>query len=325
MNLPHTTSSQPPSRWRTQLLECAAVIPIAVCGGALLGIASAHRAYFDDIVFIIGGLFGAVVGLATAPIFDLAIRNKDWRAAIPAIYGPSLLSALITSDQYVPLRGATWSILSFLIACGFCRLLILDSKTREFESCRKCGQLSSSRSSECPKCGNSLDPPAVPIERFQSRLIVRLLPFLLIPIASVGFHFVFSPAVLGSMSMTELTSSLATNDVQRSHDASQELASRGMDAIQQLIDHPDASVRLAVARALRWVHDEDATIAISNYLADEDRYVRLEAITAIQYDFGPTLLPALEDRVQREKDSLVKGTLEKAIAYLTKPRPANQK
>ncbi len=56
---------------------------------------------------------------------------------------------------------------------------------------------------------------------------------------------------------------------------------------------------------------------ISNYLADQDRYVRLEAIAAIQYDFGPAFLPALENRIQHEKDSRVKGALAKAIAYLT--------
>jgi hypothetical protein len=272
-------------------LILAAWLLIAICGGSVLGIASAHRAYFDSIVFIAAGFLGALVGLATAPLVLLATENKDWRTAIPAIYVPSLLAALITSDKYNPLLGAAWTVGAFVVACAFCWLLIPNMPPSLNEGYR----------------------------HDHNRLIARFLPFLLIPVASIGFRAIFGPADLSSMSITQLTRCLAANDVHRRDEATQELASRGMGAIQQLVHHENANVRRSVARAVRSVRDEDAAEIIRNYLSENDRYVRLEAIWAIQYDFGPSLLPALEDRLQREADSRVKEALVEAIAYLKIP------
>ena len=321
MDTPDTTRSTPPSPWCVRLHVLVVVISIAVCGGALLGITSAYRAYFDRIVFLIAGSLGAIVGLATAPVFFLAARRKDWRMAIPAIYIPSLMSALITSDEYSPLLGAAWTIATFLVACVLCRFLIPNTTPAVDDSCPKCGYQRSSKSLQCSECGVSLAPTEFPIRPDRNRLIVRFLPFLLIPIASIGFRAVFGPADLSSLSTTQLTQSLASNDMQRRHEASQELASRGMETIQQLVDHDNANVRRSVARAVRSFSHEDAATVISKCLADADRYVRLEAIWAIQYDFGPSLLPALEDQIQRETDSSVKDNLEEAIAYMTKGHP----
>ena len=317
METSNATSIKPPSHGTVRLLTGVAVVSIAICGGVLLGIASAHRAYFDAIVFVVAGFLGAVVGLVTAPAFYLAVRRKNWWTAIAAIYVPSLLSALITSDQYAPLLGALWTIAAFLVACVFCNLFVPDATPIALNNCPKCGHLQKSWALQCSKCGEPLALSVAPVRRDPYQLIMRLLPFLLIPIASIGIRFAFGPADLRSMSMEELTSSLAAHDMQRSHEATRELASRGMNAIQQLVDHHDPRVRRAVARALRWVHDDSAARLISNYLADQDRYVRLEAIAAIQYDFGPAFLPALENRIQHEKDSRVKDALAKAIAYLT--------
>ena len=278
----------PSSLTQRRSILATALVLFAICGGAVLGIASTHRVYFDPIVFIVAGLLGALVGLATVPLVLLATQNKYWWTAISAIYVPSLLSALISSDKYNPLLGAAWTVGSFIVACVLCRVLIPNVTRTADESYR----------------------------HNQNRLILRILPFILIPVASIGFRAFFGPAELSLMSITQLTKALGANDMQRRDEASQELASRGMDSIQQFVHHDDVNVRRAVARAVRSVCHEDAADVIRNYLSDNDRYVRLEATWAVQYDFGPSLLSALEDRLQCETDSLVKDNLEEAIAYL---------
>ena len=54
METSNATSIKPPSHGTVRLLTGVAVVFIAICGGVLLGIASAHRAYFDAIVFVGG-------------------------------------------------------------------------------------------------------------------------------------------------------------------------------------------------------------------------------------------------------------------------------
>lgn len=77
-----------------------------------------------------------------------------------------------------------------------------------------------------------------------------------------------------------------------------------------------AALARAAALTLGWLHVEDAVDAIERLLAHPDREVRLDAIAALGLLARRAALDALEFRLPREKDAVLKDKLRRQIARL---------
>ena len=272
------------ARDRDELAALGTLVVIAIGGGIVLGMMNAHRAAFDGFVYMIAGIAGALVGFVTAPLLVVAVYRKDWRVALPAIYGPSLSAAFVTSSEYGPGAGTLWTITTFCFACGLCYLVMPNGLLWEHRSTSITWAL-------------------------------RWAPFVLLAAMAVPYHWVADPD-FSTMSEERLTANLGSNDMGRQHDAARELASRGADAVRERAGHYDPRVRRGAARAARWLDSDARGAILIDLLDDSDRYVRLEVIAAIQWDIGSSGLPTLEARMVDEEEWIVKNALADAIAQL---------
>lgn len=137
----------------------ALVAFVSVIAGAMLGATAAHRYTFLEIQ--VAAMFGAFVGLVSAPIVVLCIRRKSLRVAIPVAYALPLVAAAVAGFVFFddPFLAMLATTLVLWVSCVVA-LFVLPDRWRRYAAhrCQKCGyDVTGVPDARCPECFHVID------------------------------------------------------------------------------------------------------------------------------------------------------------------------